>query len=814
MNSAPIGGAFKVAVTNSVSSTLLSVVDRTNINSQVNAQTELKTLSEKASVLSSQSDIDISTENWIALTDTMSDSRTITLAQVEDDLLTDIIGKLEKLNSLTTQIDDLEPGSIEFDSFLESFDTLEGEISALIGLSTIRKSATILADSNNGEFSTRNVGSYIESLQLTTADGSVAEIAMVEISDGDFLNGFHLADSCPICRAEAMSVASGSLAEDSTSQANVPTQAAGPSTLGSYATGSSPHSATGTTNYIDSLISGYRWDIEAGESLTYSFFDSGVGLSAAESGWSGYELGDQEDNMRIAYETWDLYLPFSLDEVDESGTTVGDLRAMYNDKTSANTAAGSAAQAAGPWNSAAGGNAYYHVVISNGEIDEAATSAANLGSNLDFSIGTYGFYTALHEIGHSLGWKHPFGTGTVLPDADEDVRNTVMAYSSVDDIALSYDGSGWSTSSLLPTTPMVYDVAVVEDAYGTVADANASNTTFTYTDPNLIQTIIDSGGTDTIDVSGMEQRSIIDLTPGSYSSIGYWTQSEQVDYYASAYGFSTSSLTTFFNTYDTVSSQAGISGSTVKNGGVYERQNNLGIAYSAVIENVIGSNGADEITGNDANNQITGGQGDDVINGGSGSDTAIFSGGIGQYTITDNGDGSFTVADSISGRDGADTLRNVETFKFSTGNYQTATQTISGGPSERGGSNGGAKSNIYYSALNRIDFGSTIMARHEVAQLKQLLFHSVGDVSDLIEEALQSFTKQRRSINDILFTFETQATPQSSSQALMSSQRATLGNQQPLTAVTQLKQSILDQVSKSMNAHNNISAQQVSSILS
>ena len=72
-------------------------------------------------------------------------------------------------------------------------------------------------------------------------------------------------------------------------------------------------------------------------------YDPAVGLSY--SGWIPYELGStQEANMKVAFQTWDTYLPFTLEEVDESGTTVGDLRAMYNDIDATNAAAGSAAQ--------------------------------------------------------------------------------------------------------------------------------------------------------------------------------------------------------------------------------------------------------------------------------------------------------------------------------------------------------------------------------------------------------------------------------------------------------------------------------------
>lgn len=148
---------------------------------------------------------------------------------------------------------------------------------------------------------------------------------------------------------------------------------------------------------------------------------------------------------------------------------------------------------------------------------------------------------------------------------------------------------------------------------------------------------------------------------------------DQVSYYSNLVGVSAATVQGIFDTYDTISTSSNISGGTTSSGGVYERQNNFGIAYSAVIENVIGSNGDDQITGNDADNEITGGPGDDTIDGGSGNDTAIFTGKFSEYTITDNNDGTYTVADNTTGRDGSDTISNVEAFRFADKTY-----TVSG----------------------------------------------------------------------------------------------------------------------------------------
>lgn len=83
--------------------------------------------------------------------------------------------------------------------------------------------------------------------------------------------------------------------------------------------------------------------------------------------------------------------------------------------------------------------------------------------------------------------------------------------------------------------------------------------------------------------------------------------------------------------------------------------------------------GSDEITGSAYNDDIqtsygrdtiTGGAGNDIIDGGDGNDTAIFSGPRSQYTITYSPTGFVTVTDNTPGRDGSDTLYNVENLRF------------------------------------------------------------------------------------------------------------------------------------------------------
>ncbi len=74
--------------------------------------------------------------------------------------------------------------------------------------------------------------------------------------------------------------------------------------------------------------------------------------------------------------------------------------------------------------------------------------------------------------------------------------------------------------------------------------------------------------------------------------------------------------------------------------------------------------GNDTLSGGDGDDRLIGQGGNDLLLGGDGSDTAVFSGLFSEYQITQNENGSYTVTDTISGRDGEDTVYDVEYFEF------------------------------------------------------------------------------------------------------------------------------------------------------
>ena len=97
-------------------------------------------------------------------------------------------------------------------------------------------------------------------------------------------------------------------------------------------------------------------------------------------------------------------------------------------------------------------------------------------------------------------------------------------------------------------------------------------------------------------------------------------------------------------------------------------------------DTISGLGGNDIINGSGGNDLLTGGAGNDTIDGGAGLfDTAVYSGARAQYTLSfiNTGNLAGTVTDTVPGRDGTDTLTNVEFLKFSDGLYDVVNGTFS-----------------------------------------------------------------------------------------------------------------------------------------
>tara|TARA_R110002020_G_scaffold194317_1_gene395010 strand:- start:2295 stop:3008 length:714 start_codon:yes stop_codon:yes gene_type:complete len=87
----------------------------------------------------------------------------------------------------------------------------------------------------------------------------------------------------------------------------------------------------------------------------------------------------------------------------------------------------------------------------------------------------------------------------------------------------------------------------------------------------------------------------------------------------------------------------------------------------------IGGGANESFIGGVGNDSFTGAGGNDAIDGAGGTDTVRFTGKRSEYSLTKRSDGSVTVTDNTAGRDGVDTVRNVESLMFSDTSIDPAT---------------------------------------------------------------------------------------------------------------------------------------------
>ena len=400
------------------------------------------------------------------------------------------------------------------------------------------------------------------------------------------------------------------------------------------------------------LYSNYWW---GGLTITYSVPTTG-------SAWPGYGPSDEPANASYATLTgqqaarfaqaaaaWDDVAAFRIVPVSD-GATSGQIRVAFTDVD--------AFQGANVWGYAE--SPPYRGGIAQAPAGDIWIDSGRTSSS--FGDNSYDYMATIHELGHALGLKHPFEEGSTLPAAYDNHRYTVMSYTEyADDLYRTVEATGSgirvTPQAIYPTTPMVFDVLAMQARYGADAGAAQGDTVYSFGAAPFMKTIYDAAGTDTIDLSGHARSSIIDLTPGAYSSIDYWSAADQAAYWTRAYPWAASFIGQQFNQAST-----------------YTWSNNLGIAYGAVIENVAAGSGADTITGNSAANNISGGAGADSIDGGVGADYLRgddgddamvggagfddMNGNVGNDTLSGGADGDWVVGgkdnDRLFGEDGGD----------------------------------------------------------------------------------------------------------------------------------------------------------------
>jgi len=377
---------------------------------------------------------------------------------------------------------------------------------------------------------------------------------------------------------------------------------------------------------IDVLLEGIKWGAEPvgnGTTITYSFPNGSAywaysNLKEQNAGWWGLNSA-QQAGFRAALESWSNVANINFVEVADT-TTYGDFRVAYSNAVTGGTAAYSYT----PGNGSYSGN----LLTPNAEAGDVWINP----TLTDLSVGSQGYATMIHELGHSLGLKHPFeaeGQFPAIDPAKDSTKYSVMSYTDYTGAGYVYTdigGNRYSIQTVEPTTPMLYDIIAMQYMYGANMNYATGNDTYTFGTNAELKTIWDAGGIDTFDLSNQQAGAVLNLNDGEFSSIGL----RQMSY----------------------------------NGPKTLADENIAIAFGADIENAIGTAYEDRITGNELNNQLRGGSGNDILNGGDGTDTAVFSGAHTGYQFSEqNG------VVNVNGQDGTDQLISIEQLQFDDGIY-------------------------------------------------------------------------------------------------------------------------------------------------
>ncbi|KQW71978.1 hypothetical protein ASE17_03640 [Phenylobacterium sp. Root77] len=276
---------------------------------------------------------------------------------------------------------------------------------------------------------------------------------------------------------------------------------------------------------------------------------------------------------------------------------------------------------------------------------------STLGVGWNFEKGETVLPVVLHELGHALGLNHPFEHELALSAGFDSTRYTVMSYTPAEDVeTLSFSryGDGMMTRGerLVVAQPMVFDILALQTLYGANPTTAAGADTYRWIeDTPFLTSIYDAGGIDRIDLSAHSRPSLVDLTPGAYSSIAIYTREAQQAFWTAKLPEFADAIARGFDNSE-------------HHGVLYTGRDNLGIAFSTVIENVEAGSGDDTLIGNAAANTLAGNTGGDRILAGGGSDTIL--GGVGNdFLRGEGGDDSLSGGsgfDDMHGNMGADTL--------------------------------------------------------------------------------------------------------------------------------------------------------------
>ena len=141
----------------------------------------------------------------------------------------------------------------------------------------------------------------------------------------------------------------------------------------------------------------------------------------------------------------------------------------------------------------------------------------------------------------------------------------------------------------------------------------------------------------------------INLQPGSFQSIGIWSEDEQVQHYVDKGYGDKQTIEQFIDVLNAGAKDARA---------LYTGEDNVAIAYSSYIENAVGGQRDDILIGNDLDNVLQGNAGNNILVGGRGYDTAVYDGKKADYRIEQNLDLSYSITNLYTQE--TDILKEIE----------------------------------------------------------------------------------------------------------------------------------------------------------
>ncbi len=362
---------------------------------------------------------------------------------------------------------------------------------------------------------------------------------------------------------------------------------------------------SGTTGPINAIINGatgggtHQW---AGASPTVSYsFDT------ANGGWT---TAEQQSFIN------GLSLYSALAKINFTAATGGATGQIVFTRGNAGTAFTNLS-----YDNTTGNMSSANVVIGTNAL--SFQNITTFGTSDTTNQGGYGWDTVLHEIGHAIGFNHPGNYNETADLATQQAYyNDTHQYTLMSYFGASYSGANTVVNSISinDQTPMLFDVAAIQQIYGANTTTLAGGDTFGFnasaaitgntalnsvynfsSNATPVATLWDGGVNNTLDVSGFSQAGTVNLNAGGFSSVDGMTS-------------------------------------------------DLAIAYGTTIDTAVGGSGNTSFVVNGDS---------DSIRGGSGTNTVVFSGNRSAYTIAFNA-GTVTVASGGV----TDTLTNVQSLQF------------------------------------------------------------------------------------------------------------------------------------------------------